>query len=332
MKTPEKSNSLATSRRRWLQMMGMAGATIMVPNWAKASSKVAAGTAMRSVRLAQISDIHLQPELGAAKGFAQCLRHIQAQANAPKLILNTGDSIMDSIATKEPRTKLQWNLWQKVVRDDCSLPMEIALGNHDYWGLDRAKSETSGSEPRWGKRWALDALELKSSYRSFDRFGWHFIVLDSVEPFQNGYRGRLGEEQLAWLKADLAATHKRTPILVMSHIPIVSGGLLLNDMKENKDHNIEISGGLMHLDAPQIHALFRQHGNVKLCLSGHLHVLDRVEYDGISYLTSGAVSSSWWKGIRLDRFDYGYALVDLFEDGSFKHEYVTYGWKTVAES
>jgi 3',5'-cyclic AMP phosphodiesterase CpdA len=210
--------------------------------------------------------------------------------------------------------------------------MEIALGNHDYWGLDLAKSGTSGNEPRWGKRWALDALELKNSYRSFDQFGWHFIVLDSVEPFQNGYRGQLGEEQLAWLKADLAATPRNTPILVMSHIPIVSVGLLLNDLKENKDRNIEIPGGRMHLDAPQIHSLLREHGNVKLCLSGHLHILDRVEYDGIAYLTSGAVSSSWWKGIRLDRFDYGYALVDLFEDGSFRHEYVTYGWKTVTES
>lgn len=332
MKKHELMAPLQSNRRRWLQMMGIAGAAMLAPRWAQAANSAVGGQITRSVRLAQISDIHLQPELGAAKGFAQCLHHIQAQADAPKLILNTGDSIMDAIAAKEPRTKLQWDLWQKLVRDECSLPMEMALGNHDYWGLDRERSGTTGEEARWGKRWALDVLGLKNSYRSFDRFGWHFIVLDSIEPYQNSYRGRLGDEQLAWLKADLAATPGTMPVLVMSHIPIVSGGLLLNDLKENKNHNIEIPGGRMHLDASAIHALLRQHGNVKLCLSGHLHILDRVEYDGVTYISSGAVSSSWWKGIRLDRFDYGYALVDLFADGTFKHEYVTYGWKTVTES
>jgi len=313
-------------------MMSIAARAPMAPPWVRAAGKAAMGTAKRSVRVAQITDIHLQPELGAAKGFAQCLHHLQSQADAPKLILNTGDSIMDAMAQGEIRTKLQWDLWKGLLKEDCSLPIEHALGNHDYWGINRKKSGTSGEEPTWGKRWALDELGLEKSYRSFDRFGWHFIVLDSVDPFQNSYKAQLGEEQMEWLKQDLARTPKQTPVLVMSHIPIVSAGAILNGVEETPDRNLKISGGLMHLDSSKIHKLLREHGNVKLCLSGHLHILDRVEYDGITYLTSGAVSSSWWKGIRLDRFDYGYALVDLYEDGSFNHEYVPYGWKTVTES
>jgi len=332
MKTREQLTLAQTSRRRWFQLMGLAGATLLTPAWARAAGSRLTSTSKRSVRLAQISDIHLQPELGATKGFAQCLHHLQAQADAPQLILNTGDSIMDAMAEGEARTKVQWGLWQKLLRDECSLKIEPALGNHDYWGIDRKKSGTSGEEPHWGKRWALDELGLEKSYRSFDRFGWHFIVLDSIDPYKDSYKAQLGEEQMAWLKNDLTKTPKRTPILVMSHIPIISAGAILNGVKETSDRNLEVSGGLMHLDSAEIHKAFREHGNVKLCLSGHLHILDRLEYDGITYLTSGAVCSSWWKGIRLDRFDYGYALVDLFDDGSFQHQYVPYGWKTVKES
>lgn len=317
--------------------MGIAGASVLGAPWLRAANPiVSTNTAIRSgiarsARLAQISDIHLQPELGAARGFAQCLHHLQSQPDAPALILNTGDSIMDAIAASEARTRLQWELWQKVLREECSLPMETALGNHDYWGIDRSKSGTTGKEPFWGKRWALEELGLARSYRSFNRFGWHFIVLDSIEPYQNSYRATLGREQMNWLEEDLAATPKATPVLVLSHIPIVSAGLLLNGFKETAARNLEVSGGRMHLDAAAIHALLRKHGNVKLCLSGHLHILDRAEFDGITYISSGAVSSAWWKGIQLERFDYGYALLDLYEDGSFHHQYLPFGWKTVAE-
>jgi len=61
-----------------------------------------------------------------------------------------------------------------------------------------------------------------------------------------------------------------------------------------------------------------------------LHIIDRAEYDGVTYISSGAVSSGWWKRVQLDRFDYGYATVDLFTDGSFKYQYVPYGWQTAA--
>lgn len=285
----------------------------------------------RSLRLAHITDVHVEPELGAARGFAKCLHHVQSREDAPQLILNTGDSIMDAIEVGAERTQLQWNLWQKILGEECSLPIEHAIGNHDCWGLNRTKSGTTGREPRWGKQWALEGLGLASAYRSFDRCGWHFIVLDSIEPYQDTYRGRLGSAQLAWLKKDLEAVPKGVPILVMSHIPIVSPGAVLNGVKETPEHNLEIPGSLTHLDSRQIHDLLRHQGNVRLCLSGHLHIVDRAEYDGITYISTGAVSSGWWKAVRLGRFDYGYALVDLFENGTFRYEYVPYGWKTVAQ-
>ena len=82
----------------------------------------------------------------------------------------------------------------------------------------------------------------------------------------------------------------------------------------------------MHTDCMKLKDLFAKHPNVKLCLSGHLHLLDRVDYNGVTYLCNGAVSGSWWNGRHKD-CDEGYAVVDLYDDGSFEQEYVKYGWK-----
>src|SRR5262245_43746176 len=53
---------------------------------------------------------------------------------------------------------------------------------------------------------------------------------------------------------------------------------------------------LMHKDSQAVQAILRRHTNVKLCVSGHLHLVDHVVYDGITYRGCGAVSGDWWKG------------------------------------
>ncbi len=48
-------------------------------------------------------------------------------------------------------------------------------------------------------------------------------------------------------------------------------------------------------------------------------------YNGVTYISNGAVSGNWWKGKRYATQN-GYAMVNLYDDGSFNNEYVTYGW------
>jgi hypothetical protein len=50
-----------------------------------------------------------------------------------------------------------------------------------------------------------------------------------------------------------------------------------------------------------------------------------VEYAGVTYVCSGAVSGNWWKG-DIDATREGYGVVDLYEDGSYQTQYVAYGW------
>lgn len=283
-------------------------------------------TRKRVLRLAHLTDVHLQPELGAGEGLAKCLQHVHNQPDRPELILNGGDAVMDSNATDEARTKLQWELWQHTWRKHCKLPIEHCLGNHDFWGLDRAASKTSGNEPRWGKKWALEMHGLQRPYHSFDRAGWHFIALDSMfAGDQGGYHARLDDEQFEWLSADLKKTDPKMPVLVLSHMPLVAAtGFFTRDPEKSGDWTMP--GSMTHQDIHRIKDLFKAHPNVKLCVSGHLHTVDRVDYLGVSYLCNGAVSGAWWKG-KNHEFDAGYALVDLFDDGSFEHRYELYGWE-----
>lgn len=281
------------------------------------------GDRRRVLRVAHLTDLHIQPERRAAEGVAACLDHLATPAIKPDLIVTGGDLIMDAFAADETRTRLQWELLTKAFKDHAPCPVAHTLGNHDIWGWNKKKSKTSGSERQWGKAWALEQLGMSRPYHSFDKAGWHFVCLDSVRPRdEDGYQAFLDDEQLAWLKADLAATPKATPVLVVSHISIFAASPILDG---NPSKPVEASYGVIHRDAPALHRIFREHGNVRLALSGHMHRLDRTEIDGVTYICDGAVSGSWWKG-RKDNCDEGFGLFDLFDDGTFDYRYHTYGW------
>lgn len=284
------------------------------------------GDRKRVVRFAHLTDIHVQPEKGAPEGMEAALQHALTQS--PDFIFTGGDLIMDALGQTRERTKTQWDLYTKIL-GGVKTPVEHTIGNHDVWGW--GKRDVYEKEPGYGKKWACDLLGLAKPYRSFDRAGWHFIVLDStfMKP-ESGYTARLDAEQFEWLTSDLAATPKTTPILVMSHIPIIAACPMFDGDNE-KTGDWVIPGAWMHLDARKIKDLFRHHSNVKVCLSGHIHLIDQVVYNGITYCCNGAVSGGWWGG-NYQECTYGYGLVDLYDDGTFENRYVEFGWKTRAGS
>jgi Icc protein len=297
------------------------------PAAASAQTNIAS-TRTRQLRIAHLTDIHVQPERRAGQGMIDCLHHVQSLHDKPSLILTGGDSIMDSFESDDVRTKLQWDLWRSALKNECGLQVKSCIGNHDVWGWNKAKSKTTGSEPNYGKKRAVEMLDLAERYYSFAQDGWRFIVLDSTQPDGGeGYRAFLDEPQLDWLGRELRATASKVPVCILSHIPIVAASAILW-AKQDKRGDYTVTGDLIHQDAKALINLFAQHSSVKLCLSGHLHHVDRVDYNGVSYLCNGAVSGNWWKG-RHKHCDEGYALIDLYDDGSFEHQYVKYGWKAL---
>lgn len=330
--------SSRVTRREVLQTAGLAAATALLGGRSLPAAlgdppPTQPGSPRRpALRIAHLTDIHVQPERWAAEGFAACLRHIQSQPDPAELILTGGDLVMDSFEATFDRTKLQWDLFTRVLRDECGLPVEHCLGNHDIWGGNKKKSGATGDEPQYGKKWALEVLGLESPYRSFDRAGWHFVVLDSVSPKEDGYIGKLDETQMDWLRADLGRLPADTPVLVLSHIPILAA-CVLNDPQSTGEKNGEwrVSASVMLANSRKIRMLFAERANVKLCLSGHIHLVDRVDYAGVSYVCDGAVSGAWWRGPRYECRE-GYGRIDLFADGTWEHRYVPYGWEAAPET
>jgi 3',5'-cyclic AMP phosphodiesterase CpdA len=310
---------------------GLSAGLLMTGLAARAASPFAtplaspASKPKRALRVVHMTDTHIQPELAANEGVRACLKHIAAMKEPADLILTGGDTIMDSFEEGHERTKALWDLWGATLKDAHQAPMLSALGNHDIWGWNKGKSKTTGDEKGWGKAWACEQFQRDKPYTSKDQGGWHFIVLDSIREDKNdpnGYEAFLDDEQFDWLAKDLAATTK--PTLILSHAPILSV-TPLEGLKTNATGDRVLAGGKMHTDFPKLSALFQKHKHVKACVAGHIHLLDRVEYNGVKYFCNGAVSGGWWKGPNRT-CEPGYAVLDLMDDGTLTNEYVEYGW------
>lgn len=270
-----------------------------------------------ALRLAHITDVHLKHELDAPRKFVRCLHHIQNQSPKVDLVINGGDIVFDMNKENISSIDTQWKLLHEIMKQECSLPVHYCLGNHDVWWHENSKDL-----PLYGKQYALGQLQLVKPYYSVMLAGWKLIVLDSthLDIDDTWYIGKLGDAQFGWLETELGNTPVDTPVMVMSHIPILTALLMIEDNVVNR---WEMLGGDMHTDTAKIISLFYKHKNVKLCVSGHLHMRDKVVYNGITFLCNGAVSGAWWNGARRETYP-GYALIDLHQDGSFEEQYVNY--------
>ncbi len=269
----------------------------------------------RVLRFAHLTDVHVQTDRAGDKGFAAALAHVQQQPDPPELVMFGGDNVMN-VDSDDGAAKADQQLatWKRCLKNELSLPYRICIGNHDVWKL----------HPTDGKRWAVDSFELDHRYYAFDQSGWRFLVLDSTSPEEGGYKGRLDPEQLEWLNSTIGQTDPQTPIIIVSHIPILAACAYFDGNNEQSG-NWNVPGAWMHIDGRAIKELFRQHGNVRVALSGHIHLIDEVRYNETTYYCNGAVSGGWWKG-PYQEFGPGYALIDLFEDGSSSRTFVHYPW------
>lgn len=275
----------------------------------------------RVLRIAHITDVHLsdnsEDEYSAPKGLERCLHHVQNQEDPPDIIFNGGDSINDALVASRTSVERQWELWHSIMKQENSLPVVNCIGNHDVWG------EGPQGDPLYGKQWAMEAMHLDRRYYSFDQAGWHFIVLDSTRAVNGDwYTARLDEEQFQWLKNDLSEVSSETPVFVLSHIPILCAAAFFDGNNEESGDWV-IPGAWVHIDARRIVELFYEHPNVKACASGHIHLLDEIDYNDVTYYCNGAVSGNWWNG------DYhqtppGYAMINLYADGTTDRDYIPY--------
>ncbi len=149
----------------------------------------------------------------------------------------------------------------------------------------------------------LAAVGEDNTFYSFDREGFHFVVLDACfrsdgEPYRRGdfdwTDSNVSSEQLQWLKSDLASTAK--PAIVAIHQRLDCGG------------NIGVKNA--HL----VREILEDSGRVRVVFQGHHHQNDYTQIGGIHYCTLRSVVDGPFPEHS------AYAVVDFFKDGNIRVE------------
>jgi alkaline phosphatase len=124
----------------------------------------------------------------------------------------------------------------------------------------------------------LGGVEQEKSYTSFDRGGWHFVILDACFRSDGQPYGRKNSSwkdanippaEVEWLQADLKATSR--PTIVFAH----------QRLDVSNDHGIK--------NCPAIRKILEQSGRVQAVFQGHSHKNDYKEIAGIHYCTLRAM-------------------------------------------
>ena len=190
----------AIDRRDFLKLAGLGGAVFVsgLPGCAGMG-----GAKDEDFYFVQLSDTHwgfkgpaLNPD---ADGTLQkAVAAVNALSFEPDFIVFTGDLTHTTDDPAERRRRLAQ--FREIVGGLKNRNVRFMPGEHDA-SLD------------YGKAWKEF---FGPSYYSFDHKGVHFVAIDNVSDPQ----ARIGEEQLAWLKADLAKQDKDGRIVVFTHRPL----------------------------------------------------------------------------------------------------------------
>ena len=124
----------------------------------------------------------------------------------------------------------------------------------------------------------LGGVEQDKSYLSFDRGGWHFVVLDACFRSDGQPYGRKNSKwndanippaQLEWLEADLKAASRPTIVFVHQRLDV------------SNDHGVK--------NCAAVRKILEQPGRVQSVFQGHSHKNDYKEIAGIHYCTLRAM-------------------------------------------
>jgi 3',5'-cyclic-AMP phosphodiesterase len=309
-------------RRTFLRSTLAAAAVAAAP--AVAERSLLQPTARRGLRFAFMTDTHVEPGRRAEEGFARALHAVERLDEPVDLIVNGGDAVFTALTRGAADVAAQFRTWRGIVERETSLPFVHCIGNHDVWGWGLPDPAGLAGDARFGKGWALEALELERPYYHVDRGGWRLVVLDSTHPGEMfSYQARLDDGQLEWLAGLLRATSAATPVCLISHIPLASFAATqwFGGSPDDRERRI-IEEVLAHRDGGRVVDLVARHPNVRLCLSGHLHMEEAVEFRGVTHLNVAAVAGNWWneETPAFRGFGPAFATVDLFADGNFSYQ------------
>jgi Icc protein len=304
-------------RRQFLKTAAVTGAAAALGGVA-AFDLVADTKTPGSFDFVFFTDTHIEPELEAPHGCDLCFKKIAALR--PEFAIMGGDHVYDATSVGADRAKTVFDLYKKT-EQSLQMPVHHAIGNHDPFGIIE-KSGVPTSDPAYGKKMYED--RIGKTYYSFDHKGYHFVVLDSIQPTEDRlWEARIDDKQMTWLADDLKSIGPSTPVIGVVHVPLVTafGTFAADRISPGDKYNT-----LTVANAPQVLASFEGH-NVIAVLQGHTHVNEVVQYKNTRFITGGAVCGNWWHGPRMG-FPEGFTVVSLHE-GKITTRYEASGFQSV---
>jgi 3',5'-cyclic-AMP phosphodiesterase len=188
----------------WTMVGGVPTSKLFAATADAASGRGAHSQAGSSFSFVQISDSHIGFNKAANQDVTGTLKlaidKINGLSARPDLLLHTGDITQSSKAS-------EFDTAQQVIRSVKAGETFYVPGEHDT-----ATDDGALYRERFGKG------TVGNGWYSFQHKGVHFIGLNNV--LQIDAMGKLGAEQLRWLKNDLASLSSSTPIVIFAHIPL----------------------------------------------------------------------------------------------------------------
>ena len=216
----------------------------------------------------QLSDTHILADEGELLGvrpsaqLRRTLDRIAEMAITPQFCLITGDLIHESGEAGYQRLRqLLAPLTER------GIPPLVGLGNHDQRApFRRGFLDERGDDDR-------------RYYHARSIGGLRIIVLDSLVP--GAVHGELGQEQLAWLSAELRHNAPQGRLIALHHPVALTGMPWLAD-------------NLLH-DADALEGVLRGHDIVGI-LTGHCHTPSAASFAGTIATTAPAVAFQFTPG------------------------------------
>lgn len=241
-----------------------------------------------SLRIGLVTDLHHADKPAAGSRFyRETITKLNSaaeefQKSGLDFVVEMGDLIdaADSVETELSYLRTINREFSKLSSD-----RHYVLGNHCVDTLTKTEF--------------LQEVGQKESYYSFDRAGFHFIVLDACFRNDGVPYGRKNSKwndanippaELEWLREDLKSTKLRTIVFVHQRLDVTT------------DHGVN--------NCVEVRDILKNSGHVLAVFQGHSHQNDLKDFDGIHYCTLVAMveGSGREKG--------GASVLELHDDGT----------------
>lgn len=307
-----------SNRRSFIKKLALAGAGLGLLK----PASVGAGNRVEKddFSFLHLADMHVRRKRKGHEGYQACIDAVNTYDRTASFVLMGGDLAFDGNYTGKEEFADQIDLY-KNVSDRLKMPYYNLIGNHDVLGWNKRR-KVSVDDSDIGKKLIMDKLKMPNSFYSFNRNGWHFVMLDSIHPVQAdhgpSYKAAFGEAQLEWLRFDLGKNHQM-PTVIVTHI-----AAFCHITQMNGDPKGNSIGSMVVEDTVRFRQIIERH-NVKAVLQGHSHVPEDYFYNGVWYITSQAVSAAWWGGNWLGYMP-GYTVLHASGE-NLRWERKTFEWQ-----